>query len=118
MSRKKRSLFSSSDIARIVKSADVESVADHALIAWAVVILTAKLVLWAGTYPTIFGAIRPDEVLQGIRLLLYRPELEKWRDKHPGETKAANAVAAVGDFWEMVKYLAKNISRMIDLIPK
>lgn len=112
-------LFTAPDIYRVAKAADVESIRDAGLIALSILMMTTTLseyVQWI--QPPDPLVLKADPVTFAIRLLLYRPELEKWRDKHPDAMKFARQVSRDRDFRAMLDYIFENVDRLSMLIPR
>jgi len=119
MGKKYPKLFTAPDIYRVTKAADVESIRDAGLIALCIIMLTTKLseyVQWI--QPPDPMVVKADPVTFAVRLLLYRPELEKWRSKHPEGTKFAQEISRDRDFNAMFTYIINNVDRLAMLIPR
>jgi hypothetical protein len=111
-------LLESPDFVRLTKAVDCNNIRDLALLAFCEILLVAKMEDFArhirqgGLFQ-----IAPDPVSQGLRLLLYRKELQKWRDKHKKEMKFVDTVSRDRDFNTSIRYVMDNIDLMSNLIP-
>jgi hypothetical protein len=81
-------------------------------------ILLSKIVAFDNDkYQSSIIDIRPDPVLRGLRTLIYRPEFERWRDKHPGELQVVQQLERAGSWSAMIKYITDAVSTALSLIP-
>jgi len=112
-------LFTAPDIYRVAKAADVESIRDAGLIALSILMMTTTLAEYTQwIQPADPLVLKADPVTFAVRLLLYRPELKKWRDKHPDAMKFAKQVSGERDFKAMLDFIFENVDRLSMLIPR
>lgn len=101
------------------KAVDCESIRDLGLLAWCETIVLIKMADYATNITSQDPmTLKPDPVSLGLRLLLYRKELEPWRDKHPVDMKVIDAVSRTADFAQAMKYIMESVDRLMQLIPK
>jgi hypothetical protein len=112
-------LFTAPDIYRVSKAADVESIRDAGLISLCIILLTTKLAEYTQwLQPSEPFTLKADPVTLGLRLLLYRKELESWREKHPDAIKFARTVLGNRDFTGMITYIWNSLNFLSNLIPR
>jgi len=106
----KKTLFKGIDLARVCAGFDIENDFDFMFAALAVWILSGKLNEYdVDHFQGATGVIQPKPIDRGIRMILYRPEAEKWRSKHKKGVTFLEGIARDNDFDELLRILGTGI---------
>jgi len=113
-------LLSSSDYLRLTRAVDCNNLVDQGYNAWSLCILLSKIIAFDNDqYPTTsLFEIRPDPINRGLRTLIYRPEFQRWRDKHPEELKVVTDIEREKSWQAMIGYISEAVRSALSLIPK
>jgi len=110
-------LLRSDDYLRLSRAVDCDTIRDAGFLAWSITIALSKLTDWWQSVdtPDLFR-LHPDALLAGLRLISYRPEFEKWRQRHQEEFSIIRELEKFGSLEQMVKFLSESISTLLKIV--